>query len=129
MNRLTRKIKYAALTAVLFFAPILSAYGHGEAEWIMADPKHLDANSVHCCGPVDCEKAPLGAITPTKDGLYVELTGQMFPYPSEGPQPSGSYWSIDQEYWWCWAVPFGSSLIQQGFKPSLRCVFMPSPGV
>ena len=126
MNRLTRKIKYAALSAVLFFAPIFAAYGHGEAAWIMADPKHMDARGVHCCGPADCERAPKGAVKVTKDGLFVALTGQTFPFPGEGPQPSGSYDSIDEDFWWCWAISPGQF---PGQPARLRCVFMPGPGV
>lgn len=124
-----RKIKLALFTATIFLSGILSAYGHGDAGWIEKNPAYVDSNNIHCCGVHDCERAPPGAIVATKDGYFIPSTNQFFPRPEEGNQPSGSHWSIDQDFWWCVVVDmsqyFGETQPRVPFH--VKCIFPPQP--
>lgn len=91
-----------------------SAVGaHGEAAWIMTDPK-----TAYCCGPHDCERAPVGAVKSSGNGWLVVSTGQVFH--EEDPD---FHWSVDQSYWWCRpnGPPWNGARV--------KCLFAPPGGV
>lgn len=46
--------------ALLFAAG--PALAHGDAAWIMADKRYVDAEGLHCCGPADCYPVAADAI-------------------------------------------------------------------
>jgi hypothetical protein len=124
-----RKFKLALFTATVFFSGIFAAYGHGDAEWIEKNPEYVDSNNIHCCGVHDCEKAPVGAIVATKDGYFIPSTGQSFPRPEEGNLPSGSHWSIDQDFWWCIVADMSQVFGETQSKTPyfVKCIFTPQP--
>lgn len=86
---------------------------HGEAAWIMTDPR-----TAYCCGPHDCERAPVGAVKSSGNGWLVVGTGQVFH--EEDPD---FHWSVDQYYWWCRpeAPPWNGARV--------KCLFAPPGGV
>ena len=85
---------WAAIFAQLAFcAPV---YAHGDAEWIMREPRYVTEQKVHCCGPSDCERAPKGAVVLTGSGWMIAANGQVFDYDSPA-----LYISIDADFWWC----------------------------
>lgn len=49
----------ALLAIGAMLAPV---HAHGDAEWIMKDPRYVDGAGVHCCGPTDCSRAEPGEI-------------------------------------------------------------------
>lgn len=99
----------------LLFLPVLllmagPAWGHGDAAWIMQDTK-----TSYCCGPSDCERAPLSAIRATRGGWLVIATGQVF---NEGDPDL--HMSKDQDFWWCRPPNLGGKV---------KCLFAPAGGV
>ena len=99
-----------ALLAVLL--PSL-ALAHGDASWIMQEPRFVMKSGVHCCGPTDCGRLPRGAVILTKDGYVVLRTGQVFPR-----EAKDRYDSIDESYWSCQRAP----------DAPVHCLFTPSLG-
>ena len=83
------KIAAAVLTAFLL--------AHGDAAWIMTEPRYVAASGSHCCGPSDCERMPAEVQKRLKqiDGGW-ELDGVTFKYGERG-----MYHSIDSDWWWC----------------------------
>lgn len=73
-----------------------SALAHGDASWIMQEPRYRDALGIHCCGPKDCAVAPAGTVTQTLDGWRVNATGRLFRH--DDPD---RYDSIDGQVWLC----------------------------
>jgi hypothetical protein len=84
-----------------------AALAHGDADWI-----RQGADYGWCCGPQDCERAPVGAIL-LEDGIYVvPSTRQSFAF--RGRPEDRIFPSIDADYWWC-LYPDGR----------IRCLFVP----
>lgn len=80
------------IRAALIAAPLL--FVHGDAEWIMRDPRHKDISGVHCCGPSDCKKIDRSEVVATPEGYRVH--GALFGY-----DHPALYQSIDADYWLC----------------------------
>lgn len=72
------------------------ALAHGDAEWIMREPRYVTEMKTHCCGPRDCERAPKGAVVSTGSGWMIAANGQVFDFDSPA-----LYISIDTDFWWC----------------------------
>ncbi|MBM3598145.1 MAG: hypothetical protein FJX35_08015 [Alphaproteobacteria bacterium] len=106
---MTRKL---LLVAALSCFP-WSAWAHGDAEWIMKDPKYLAQNGAHCCNIHDCGVAPAGAAVPVPGGWQVIETGQVFTWGERGLYPSNDGITL----WWC----------RPGNRP-VRCLFVPGQG-
>ena len=110
----------AALCAVLLFVLALTAasaaLAHGDAAWIMANPRYVDRDGVHCCGPSDCRREHATKFRETPPGIEI-VTGAgdvvLMPRALVG---QGLYPSIDDDWWVC---------IRGGV---VRCVFKPSTG-
>jgi hypothetical protein len=85
---------------------------HGDASWIMAEPKYRDAAGIHCCGPSDCAAVPNVTVIRVRDGWRVVATGRVF----RDDDPD-LYISIDERTWLC---------NRQGVD---RCLFVPGAGV
>ena len=90
----------------------LAALAHGDAAWISSEPRYVDRNKIHCCGPADCSAAPAGAVVRVIDGWRVVATGRMF---RDGDPDL--YDSIDHRIWLC----------HRGGDD--RCLFVPISGV
>jgi hypothetical protein len=102
--------RYIALYAAGFLlGTAYAALAHGDAAWIMADPK-----TSYCCGPADCERAPISAVKPINGGWYLPGTDQRF---MEG-EPD-LHTSRDQDFWWCKPPNLGGRV---------KCLFAPSGG-
>lgn len=84
-------MRAALLLAILVSFAAAPALAHGDAAWIMDNPQTL-----HCCGPHDCEPLPEGAVKETTDGFEIVATGEVIHW-AEGR----IYTSIDERYWWC----------------------------
>ena len=109
----------AALFAVVLFllaamAAGAAALAHGDAAWIMAEPRYVDRAGVHCCGPADCRREHAAKFRETQAGIEI-VTGAgdvvLMPRALVG---QGLYPSIDDDWWVC---------IRAGV---VRCVFKPS---
>ena len=92
------------------------AEAHGDAAWIMAEPRYVDRDGVHCCGPSDCRREQAVKFRETPAGIEI-VTGAgdvvLMPRHLVG---QGLYPSIDDDWWVC---------IRGGV---VRCVFKPSTG-
>jgi hypothetical protein len=93
----------------LLVLPLSKAFAHGDAEWIMREPRYVDRVGIHCCGPSDCGPVPAGEITETDNS--VSHGGQTLM-----KRERGVYWSIDERHWVC-----------RRFD-GLKCIFIPQPG-
>ena len=110
----------AAIFAVVLFALALTAAGaalaHGDAAWIMANPRYVDRDGVHCCGPSDCRREHATKFRETPAGIEI-VTGAgdvvLMPRALVG---RGLYPSTDDDWWIC---------VRGGV---VRCVFKPSTG-
>lgn len=102
--------RLALKTIILGLSLASPAWGHGDAAWIMEDGK-----TSYCCGPSDCERAPLSAIRATRGGWLVIATGQVF---NEGDPDL--HMSKDQDFWWCRPPSMGGKV---------KCLFAPAGGV
>jgi hypothetical protein len=80
------------IRALLIAAPLVLV--HGDAEWIMQEPRYKDVNGVHCCGPSDCKRIARTEVQYTPEGYLVH--GMLFGY--EHP---ALYQSIDSDFWLC----------------------------
>ena len=93
-----------------------NAHAHGDAEWIMANPRHVDADNVHCCGPTDCRRESAIKFREAPEGVYVAVGAgdeTLMPRRLVG---HGLYPSIDDDWWIC---------IRGGV---IRCIFKPTTG-
>jgi len=92
------------------------AHAHGDAAWIMAEPRYVDRDGVHCCGPSDCRREHATKFRETPAGVEI-VTGAgdvvLMPRHLVG---QGLYPSIDDDWWVC---------IRGGV---VRCVFKPTTG-
>lgn len=110
----------AAIFAVVLFALAAMSAGvalaHGDAAWIMANPRYVDRDGVHCCGPSDCRREHATKFRETPAGIEI-VTGAgdviLMPRALVG---QGLYPSIDEDWWVC---------IRGGV---VRCIFKPSTG-
>lgn len=110
----------AAIFAVVLFAlaalSASAALAHGDAAWIMENPRYVDRDGVHCCGPSDCRREHATKFRETPAGIEI-VTGDgdvvLMPRALVG---QGLYPSIDDHWWVC---------IRGGV---VRCVFKPSTG-
>lgn len=91
--------------AIICLVPTL-AWAHGDAQWIMDDPK-----TSYCCGVIDCWKEPEGAVMPAKGGYRITDTGQFFPFGHPDVHPSK-----DGDYWTCRPPHMGGAV---------KCLFVP----
>lgn len=67
----------AMFAVVLFVLAAMSAgaaLAHGDAAWIMANPRYVDRDGVHCCGPSDCRREQATKFRETPAGIEV-VTG------------------------------------------------------
>lgn len=110
-----RVLVLAALT-ILAAWQCTTAMAHGDAAWIMANPRYVDRDGVHCCGPSDCRREHATKFRETPAGIEI-VTGAgdvvLMPRALVG---QGLYPSIDQDWWVC---------IRGGV---VRCVFKPTTG-
>ena len=97
------------LCAIFWLAIIRAAFAHGDAEWIMREPRYIDRNGIHCCGPSDCGPVPDSEISETND--TISHGGETLQ-----KRDRGSYWSIDHQHWVCRRYD------------GLKCIFRPQPG-
>lgn len=120
MNGVTGWRHLAALS-LLVTAAVAStlppqAEAHGDAAWIMAEPRYVDRDGVHCCGPSDCRREHAAKFRETPAGIEI-VTGAgdivLMPRHLVG---QGLYPSIDDDWWVC---------VRGGV---VRCVFKPSTG-
>lgn len=81
-----------------------SAYAHGDAGWIMADPQ-----TRFCCGVQDCRRLQAGEVSHTAAGWTVNGHPVRNVYPTK---PEGG-----TEYWACFNLP---ELVVP------RCLFVPA---
>ena len=101
-------------TILLIIVTAATVWAHGDAAWIMRDPRFLMRNGItHCCGPQDCERLPRGAVVLKAEGYLVLRTGQLF-----RREDSVRYDSIDGDYWSCQLQP----------DAPVHCLFTPSLG-
>lgn len=111
-------MRAAAFLLLLAFAlpaaALAQQLAHGDAAWIQAEERFKDEAGVHCCGPIDCSRAPEGAIVEQDGRIVIRESGQVFTY-----RQAGSYISIDGSWWWC----------VRGIPPTVKCVFRPQGGV
>lgn len=115
-----RLARPAALCALVLFAlaftAACAAWAHGDAVWIMANPRYVDRDGVHCCGPSDCRREHATKFRETPAGIEI-VTGAgdvvLMPRALVG---QGLYPSIDDGWWVC---------VRGGV---VRCVFKPSTG-
>lgn len=102
--------------AVASPALLRSADAHGDAAWIMANPRYVDRDGVHCCGPSDCRREHATKFRETPAGIEI-VTGAgdvvLMPRHLVG---QGLYPSIDDDWWVC---------VRGGV---VRCVFKPTTG-
>jgi hypothetical protein len=108
--------RLAGLSAVALAVTTIAALAHGDAAWIMANPRYVDRDGVHCCGPSDCRREHATKFRETPAGIEI-VTGAgdvvLMPRHLVG---QGLYPSIDDDWWVC---------IRGGV---VRCVFKPSKG-
>lgn len=88
------------------------ALAHGDAAWIMREPRFVTVNGVHCCGPSDCQRAPRGAVERIGSGYRIAATGQSIP-----ADWKALYTSIDADDWWC-----------RDGAGRVKCLFVPLTG-
>jgi hypothetical protein len=100
-------LKRTTLLLFLILGTSTTAFAHGQAEWIQQDPGYG-----WCCGPHDCERAPVGAVVLRGGNYFIPSTNQSFAFP--GGPGEYIYPSIDLNYWWC-RYPDGR----------VRCLFVP----
>lgn len=90
---------------------------HDAATWIMENPRFVDRDNVHCCGPTDCRRDMATKFREAPEGVWV-TTGAgdeiLVPRALVG---RGLYPSIDDWWWIC---------IRAGV---VRCVFKPTTGM
>lgn len=107
---------FAVVLFVLAFMAAGTALAHGDAAWIMANPRYVDRDGVHCCGPADCRREHATKFRETPAGIEI-VTGAgdtvLMPRALVG---QGLYPSIDDDWWVC---------IRGGV---VRCIFKPSTG-
>ena len=65
------KISAIAAVALLSFCRIPAALAHGDASWIMEDPK-----TRNCCGPDDCRRMADDEVIADRGGWTVVATGE-----------------------------------------------------
>jgi len=103
----------AFVLSTMWAAAVLA---HGDAAWIMANPRYVDRDGVHCCGPADCRREHAAKFRETPAGVEI-VTGAgdvvLMPRHLVG---QGLYPSIDQDWWVC---------VRGGV---VRCVFKPTTG-
>lgn len=92
----------------LLYCAITPARAHGDATWIMQEPRYVDPLGIHCCGPSDCEPVPDSEIDESQD----IITHRGDPL---SKRERGVYWSIDDRYWVC-------------RRENVKCIFRPQPG-
>ena len=94
----------------------VAALAHGDAAWIMANPRYVDREGVHCCGPSDCRREHAAKVRETPAGIEI-VTGAgdvvLMPRALVG---QGLYPSVDDDWWVC---------VRSGV---VRCVFKPTDG-
>jgi len=96
--------------AVLLFWRVAPAFAHGDAAWIMNDPK-----TRVCCGPDDCRRMEPAEVVRAGRGWTVVATGEHV----EGIT-SKLRESIDDHFWICRNDgPNGPG------TADLRCLFVP----
>lgn len=120
MRAHARPILYA-LTALIYAIAIVAAAkaarAHGDAAWIMAEPRYVDANGTHCCGPSDCHREHASKLRETPEGVWFAIgAGDEVLVPRE-LVGRGLYISIDGGWWAC---------IRGG---EVKCLFKPSTGI
>ena len=63
---------------VLFLVALIvgaaAALAHGDAGWIMAEPRYVDRDGVYCCGPSDCRREHVAKFRETPAGIEI-VTG------------------------------------------------------
>lgn len=101
-------MRAAFLVAILLLSS--PALAHGDAQWIMDDPRLR-----YCCGIDDCERAPPGTIVSIPGGWEILATGQRF---MEGDPDL--HWSRDNDFWWC---------RPKSMFPLAKCLMRPPGGV
>jgi hypothetical protein len=105
---------FAVVLFVLAFAAVGTALAHGDASWIMANPRYVDRDGVHCCGPADCRREHAAKFRETPAGIeIVTRAGDVVLMP-RALVGLGLYPSIDDDWWVC---------IRGGV---VRCIFKPS---
>lgn len=121
LSRLIFRLVNAATGSVLlamFAAATLAppARAHGEAQWIMDNPRYLDRWAAHCCGPTDCHREKAVNFREDLYGVYFRTGAGVELKMPTAHRGMGLYVSIDQDWWVC---------IRDG---KLRCVFRPAKG-
>jgi hypothetical protein len=99
-----RLASLSLLFGVLFL--IGPAMGHGDADWIRANPA-----TSYCCGPTDCAPLADGQVVEERDGWLVLPPGQHLKQNDPNVFPSA-----DSRYWACRYPGQG-----------IRCFFYPRP--
>jgi len=109
-------LRVAVLTALTILAvwQCATALAHGDAAWIMANPRYVDRDGIHCCGPSDCRREHAAKFRETPAGIEI-VTGAVVLMP-RALVGQGLYPSIDGGWWVC---------VRGGV---VRCVFKPSTG-
>ena len=98
--------------AVLLVCRAAPAWAHGDATWIMNNPKTRS-----CCGPNDCRRMDPGEVVRSGRGWTIVATGEHV----EGVT-SKLRESIDDHFWVCRNDgPNGPG------TADLRCLFVPRP--
>ena len=69
-------LRVAVLSALTILAAwqCTAALAHGDAAWIMANPRYVDRDGVHCCGPSDCRREHATKFRETPAGIEI-VTG------------------------------------------------------
>lgn len=80
---------------LLLLAVPMLFLAHGDAEWIMRNPKYKWENGItHCCGPADCERIAKSEVKVTSDGFIVR--GKLFIWDNPA-----LYQSENEDWWVC----------------------------
>ena len=99
--------------AILALCRTSSAMAHGDASWIMQDPK-----TRNCCGPNDCRQMASGEVVESGRGWTVVATGEHVE-----PVTSRLRDSIDAHFWICRNDGPGGPGTGE-----LRCLLVPRAG-
>jgi hypothetical protein len=102
-----------AALAVLLAGAAAPAFAHGDATWIMTNPKTRS-----CCGPADCRRMAPGEVVAEGKGWTVVATGEHVEGITTRLRDS-----IDGNFWICRNEGPGGSGTGE-----LRCLLVPRSG-
>ena len=116
-NRLLLYPIAALIYAAAMVVVAKTSTAHGDAAWIMAEPRYVDANGIHCCGPTDCHREHASKLRESPEGIWLAVgAGDEVLMPRE-LIGRGLYTSIDGDWWVC------------RWGGVVKCIFKPTTGI